>query len=57
MCVDAEKDMRLATALGDNVGVSLPIASSADNAMKAAMQMDGLADMDFSSTFEAQKKK
>ena len=46
---------RLAIALGEQVGVALPVATSADNAMKAAMPAN--ADLDFSSTFEAQKKK
>jgi len=51
----AEKDMRLATALGSQCGMVLPVASSADDAMKAAMTL-GKSDLDFSSTFEAQKK-
>ena len=51
----AEKDMRLATELGSSVGLQLPVASSADAAMKKAMEM-GKGDQDFSATFEGQKK-
>jgi len=52
----AEKDMRLACALGANVGVALPVAATADKAMKDAMRLGNLADRDFSATFEAQKR-
>jgi len=52
----AEKDMRLACDLGTSVGVKLPVAASADSTMLEAMKVEGLADKDFSATFEAQKK-
>jgi len=52
----AQKDMRLAVALGTDSGVALPVAAAADAAMVSAMAKDGLSDMDFAATFEAQKK-
>eukprot|EP00322_Chrysochromulina_rotalis_P028400 CAMPEP_0115852212 /NCGR_PEP_ID=MMETSP0287-20121206/12880_1 /TAXON_ID=412157 /ORGANISM="Chrysochromulina rotalis, Strain UIO044" /LENGTH=323 /DNA_ID=CAMNT_0003306267 /DNA_START=9 /DNA_END=980 /DNA_ORIENTATION=- len=52
----AQKDMRLACALGKQVDVALPVAAAADSAMKAAMQIGDLADKDFSATLEGQKK-
>ena len=48
--------MRLAVALGAQVGMELPVAATADAAMKAAMDA-GHSELDFSATFEAQKKK
>jgi len=51
----AQKDMRLACALGGQAGVALPVAASADSTMKSAMAIGSLADSDFSATFEAQK--
>jgi len=52
----AQKDMRLACALGRQVGVRLPVAATADAAMRSAMRVGNLADLDFSATFEGQKK-
>jgi len=38
------------------VGVRLPVAATADAAMRSAMRVGNLADLDFSATFEGQKK-
>lgn len=53
----AEKDMRLAVALGEQSGVSLPVASTADGEMKRAMEETaGASDADFSAVYESQKR-
>jgi len=52
----AEKDMGLAKKLGENTGVDLPVCAATDASMLAAMQA-GHADLDFSATYEGQKKK
>lgn len=49
----AEKDMRLAVDLGLSVGLTMPVAESADGKMVDAM--NGYADEDFSATIEAQR--
>mmetsp|Transcript_91895 Transcript_91895/g.259575 ORF Transcript_91895/g.259575 Transcript_91895/m.259575 type:complete len:295 (-) Transcript_91895:104-988(-) len=51
----AEKDVRLAVAMGSAAGLELPVASTADETMKRAMD-SGLGEQDFSAVVEAQKK-
>ena len=50
------QDMGLAKKLGENTGVALPVCAATDGSMLAAMQA-GHADLDFSATYEGQKKK
>ena len=50
----AEKDVKLAVALGRSLGLGLPIAATADVSMRAAMSQ-GLGDNDFAAVYEAQK--
>ena len=50
----AEKDVKLAVALGRALSLGLPIAASADTAMRNAMAK-GFGDNDFAATYEAQK--
>ena len=52
----AEKDMRLAVGLAASSGLALPLASAGQQAMKRAMDDDGLGEQDFSSVFESVKK-
>ncbi|KAL4355173.1 hypothetical protein GQ457_06G027780 [Hibiscus cannabinus] len=49
-----QKDMRLALALGDENGVSMPVAAAANEAFKKARSM-GLGDLDFSAVLETVK--
>ncbi|XP_059626326.1 glyoxylate/succinic semialdehyde reductase 1-like [Cornus florida] len=49
-----QKDMRLALALGDEKGISMPVAAAANEAFKKAISM-GLGDLDFSAVHEAVK--
>jgi len=51
----AEKDMRLAVAMGQAHGIELPVASTADTSMKKAIDA-GHGDKDFSAVVEGQKK-
>ena len=51
----AEKDMRLAVGMGAAHGIELPVASTADRVMVAAMGA-GHGDLDFSAVAEVQKK-
>ncbi|GLJ08884.1 hypothetical protein SUGI_0097580 [Cryptomeria japonica] len=50
-----QKDMRLALALGDDVGVSMPVAAAANEVFKKARSM-GLGDHDFSAVYQAVKE-
>ena len=50
----AEKDVRLAVALGGSLGLGLPIAAAADAAMNRGIAQ-GLGDQDFAAVYEAQK--
>uniref|UniRef100_A0A0D6QZE7 6-phosphogluconate dehydrogenase NADP-binding domain-containing protein n=1 Tax=Araucaria cunninghamii TaxID=56994 RepID=A0A0D6QZE7_ARACU len=50
-----QKDMRLALGLGDDVGVSMPVAAAANEVFKKARSM-GLGDLDFSAVYQAVKK-
>ena len=50
----AQKDVKLAIGLGSALGVSLPVAASADATMRSAMAK-GLGDSDFAATYEAQR--
>lgn len=50
----AEKDMRLAVALGASHGLGLPVAAAADAAMQRA-RGEGHSEEDFSAVYEAQK--
>ncbi|XP_042507497.1 glyoxylate/succinic semialdehyde reductase 1 isoform X2 [Macadamia integrifolia] len=49
-----QKDMRLALALGDENGVSMPVAAAANEAFKKARSM-GFGDHDFSAIYETVK--
>ncbi|KAF8402444.1 hypothetical protein HHK36_013400 [Tetracentron sinense] len=49
-----QKDMRLALALGDENGVSMPVAAAANEAFKKA-RSQGLGDHDFSAVYETGK--
>ena len=51
----AEKDVKLAVALGQSLGLGLPIAAKAGTAMRAAIAQ-GLGDYDFAAVYEAQQK-
>ena len=51
----AEKDVRLAVALGEANGLALPVAATSDACMKKAMAA-GHGDKDFSAVVEGQKK-
>ncbi|GMI85662.1 GLYOXYLATE REDUCTASE 1, glyoxylate reductase 1 [Hibiscus trionum] len=50
----AQKDMRLALALGDENALPMPVAAAASEAFKKARSM-GLGDLDFSAVFETVK--
>jgi glyoxylate/succinic semialdehyde reductase len=50
----AQKDMRFALALGDDLGQALPLAAAANEAMKRARSL-GHGDDDFSSVYEASR--
>ncbi|CAM9195037.1 unnamed protein product [Discosporangium mesarthrocarpum] len=50
----AQKDMRFAVALGDSLGLSLPVASAANEQFKRARPAHG--DEDFAAVFHASKK-
>jgi len=51
----AHKDMRLAVAAAEAVGLDMPVSASAEAAMKRACD-DGRGELDFSAVFESQKK-
>ena len=51
----AEKDVKLAVALGQANGLELPVAATSDASMKKAMEA-GHGDKDFSAVVEAQRK-
>jgi len=51
----AHKDMRLAVAAGEAVGLSMPVSATAEGAMKRACD-EGRGELDFSAVFESQKK-
>ena len=50
----AEKDMRLATQLGESLGVNLPVSGAARESMKQACEA-GHADLDMSAVYEIQR--
>lgn len=51
----AHKDMRLAVAAGEAVGLGMPVSAAAESAMKRARD-EGHGELDFSAVYEGQKK-